>query len=450
MAIEPPESVHTIIIVDVRDETTRDRVAHTLSRVTKNVPEERIRAGMNRLPWTLTRRATTKKSVRIAKLLERLGAVVEVTPPIPEEEKLDIGDTQFIPESQLFPEKRPTLTRPQDRETTPPPRAGLTPAAPSFGTTAGGQEPPDTPRGGTYALEPLSLGGILDRSFTICRTQFWKLLAIAAIPYLVFAATIIVAAMIMGVVGFTAYSLGTMSTEILVLLAILLIPSAIVFVAAIFYIGHGALIHAVSTTYLGEEVLVLNSYRFVMSRLAKYLLTVLLFTLVTLGSLVATVGFGVALFFLFQELTSSGWWSAITWLPLSLIPTYAMMKLGLFDKVVLIEDVAYGKALQKSWNLLSGKAEGNWPRGYFSRLAILWTLFVLIYFPIAMLFRIPVSIVQVFFPEKAFIAIVVGQLLSNAGGIIAGVFLAVCLVVFYYDIRIRKEGFDLRMLARHG
>jgi len=43
---------------------------------------------------------------------------------------------------------------------------------------------------------------------------------------------------------------------------------------------------------------------------------------------------------------------------------------------------------------------------------------------------------------------VVQQLLSNFGGVIGGIFGGVCLVVFYYDIRSRKEGFDLKMLAQ--
>lgn len=448
MAIEPSELLHTIVIVDVKDETTRKRISHTLSRVTKNVPEEQIRARMSKLPWTLTRSATTKKTVRIVKLLERLGAVVDVVPPLPEEVKLDTGDTQFIPESQIFSETQPTDSRAEESEPTYPPDSESTTASPSVGTSPAPQVPSDRPERDMYALQPLSLGGILDRSFTICRTQFWKLVSIAAIPYLILVAAILVVIVVFGVAGFTAYGLGTASKGVFILLAVLLIPSTIVFVTTVFYIGQGAMIHAVSATYLGEEVLVLKSYRFVMSRLARYLLTLLLFGLAVFGSVVAVVGFGTAFFFLFQELTSSGWWAALTWLPLSLIPMYAIMKLLLFDKVVLIEDMAYVKALKKSWSLISGKAEGNWPRGYFLRLLILLHLFALIYFTIWMLFQFPATMIQILLPQRMLIVTILGQVLSNAGGIIAGLFFSVCLVVFYYDIRIRKEGFDLRMLSR--
>ena len=43
--------------------------------------------------------------------------------------------------------------------------------------------------------------------------------------------------------------------------------------------------------------------------------------------------------------------------------------------------------------------------------------------------------------------VVLTQVISNLGGLVAGLFSSVCMVVFYYDIRNRKEGFDLTILA---
>jgi len=45
------------------------------------------------------------------------------------------------------------------------------------------------------------------------------------------------------------------------------------------------------------------------------------------------------------------------------------------------------------------------------------------------------------------VAKVVSQIITNAGSLIASLFGSVGVVVFYYDIRNRKEGFDLSMLA---
>jgi hypothetical protein len=131
-----------------------------------------------------------------------------------------------------------------------------------------------------------------------------------------------------------------------------------------------------------------------------------------------------------------------------LIPAYGITKLLLFDKAVIIENVAYVKALRRSWTLVSGKAEGSWPRGYFLRLIILLHLFIFINIAISLLFGTPAALIAALFPESLkLVGEVVAQLLKNTGSLVAGLFGSVCIVVFYYDIRNRKEGFDLRMLA---
>jgi hypothetical protein len=448
MVTGPSEVLHTIIIQDVRDEVARKRIARTLSGAIRNASEDQILSRMSRLPWTLTRRAPAKKAHQMLKLLERLGATVTVIPPLPDEVGLDAGETVLISESRVSLRSPDSSARgtqaplhashQRHREQALPP-----PRMPPSGTT----RPPDEPEGRFFPLRPLSLGEILDRSFQIYRGQFWKLFSIAAIPYLFAAATILVVVVVLGLAGFTAKSLGRSSVGVLILLGILLIPSAIIFLSVMFYVGQGALIHAVSATYLGREVFIGESYRFVMPRLGRYVLTSLLFVCAAFVFLVASVALAIGSFFLFRVLTSSGWWSVLTWLPLSLIPTYGITKLLLFDKVVLIEDVAYMEALKRSWLLLTGKAGGEWPRGYLLRLIILLNLFVLIYFTIAMLFQLPASLIQLFFAEAGLFTSVLAQVLSNLGGVIAGVFSSVCMVVFYYDIRNRKEGFDLMMLA---
>lgn len=446
MPTEPPELLHAIVIRDVKDEITRRRVARTLAQVTKNVTEEKIHSKMNRLPWTLTRRATSKRAARIAKLLERLGATVDVTPPLPEAVISDVGETQFVSRAEIVAE-----------ESTLGPEAPVVLPVPASEVRASADEsaerPPDQVQevlAEALPLRPLSLGEILDRSFQICRAQFWKLFAIAAIPWLATVLTILGMAAIFIMAGLTMKGIGTSNVGALVLLGALLVPSAVVFLSIMFYIGQGALIHGVSSTYLGRSILIGESYRFVMSRVARFLLTSLLFVVVIAGFLVITVALGVAFFFLFRELTPSGWWSAVTWIPLSVIPMYGTIKLLLFDKVVLIEDVAYLSALRRSWSLLSGKAEGNWPRGYLLRLIILLHLFILIYLTISMLFQLPAGIIRLLAPDTAIVVVVLTQVISNLGGLVAGLFSSVCMVVFYYDIRNRKEGFDLTILAERA
>ena len=338
---------------------------------------------------------------------------------------------------------RPALSQETEKQPSPPPPS-LPHQAPPRLNAADGSGPPG---GDRFLIEPLSLGGILDRTFQICRKHFWKLFAIVGIPYLIVACLALGASIIVAIVGFTLEAIGGIPTWVLIAAAVTVIPSIMVAIIAVFYLSQGALIHAVSVVHVGRDVLVGDAYRFVLGRLGKFILTSVLMAIVVFATFLLAVLFGVVLFFISKEVTGSGWWSAIAWLPLLLIPFYTSIKLMLFDKIVIIEDIAYTNALKRSWDLLTGKAAGGWPRGYFLRLIILLFLFALIIMTIAMVFQIPAAIIAALISESRIVGPVVQWFLSNIGSLIGGIFGSVCLVVFYYDIRSRKEGFDLRMLA---
>ena len=461
MGEETSEVLYTVILTKIQDEEAKKKVAETLSRVTTNLPADKAFKRMESLPWTLTRRATAKNAERLVRVMEKLGATVQVSPSPLEATSPESVGTQVVPGTAVL--QKPQAAVSNDLSRTPgvpivPPTASSLqadgkpstapqppPPAPPELNAKDGSEPPG---GDGFSIEPLSLGGILDRTFQICRRHFWKLFAIVGIPYLVVAALVLIISIVAALVGFTLQALGDVPIWVLIAAAVTVIPSIIVAIIAVFYLSQGALIYAVSVVHLGRDIRVGDAYRFVLVRLVKFVLTSVLLVIVTFAALLIAVLLGVVLFFIFREVFSSGWWSAITWLPLSLIPFYASTKLLLFDKVVIIEDIAYTNALKRSWDLLTGKADGGWPRGYFLRLIILLFLFGLISITIALVFQMPASIIAALMPESWIVGSVVQQLLSNIGGVIGGIFGGVCLVVFYYDIRSRKEGFDLKMLAQ--
>jgi hypothetical protein len=455
MGEETPEALYTVILTKIQDEEAKKKVAETLSRVTTNLPADKALKRMESLPWTLTRRATAKNVERLVRVMERLGATVQVSPSASEATSAESPGAQAAPGVAILPGTQKAVSAdlsgsPGD-SIVPPSASSLqaegqpSPPPPPESDVKGSSEPPG---GDGFSIEPLSLGGILDRTFQICRRHFWKLFAIVGIPYLVVAAVALIVSIVAVVVGFTLQGLGDVPMWVLIAGAVTVIPSIIVAIIAVFYLSQGALIYAVSVVHLGRDIRVGDAYRFVLARLGKFVLTSVLLVVVVFASFLISVLFGVVLFFISKEVTSSGWWSAITWLPLALIPFYASMKLLLFDKVVIIEDIAYTSALKRSWDLLTDKADGGWPRGYFLRLIILLFLFALISITIALVFQIPASIIAALMPESWIVGSVVQQLLSNIGGLIGGIFGGVCLVVFYYDIRNRKEGFDLKMLAQ--
>ena len=435
------DTPRTVTITAIKDDAGKRTVAENLSRITSGQPPvERILARLDSLPWTVTRKASAKSARKLVSLLQNLGASVEISPPI-------------LPDTRVGTVEPSAIASP----ITPPPAAKYENEVVTPKATADHQAFPlkekiirseknGTADSGEFILEPLSLGGILDRTFQICRAHFWKLLVIAGIPILLVAGIALVVALIVLVAGLTWQALGGLPQWIIIAGAILIIPSLIVILIGIFYLSQGAMIHAVSSIYLGRKIIVKDAYRFVMGKLGKFVLTSFLVALSAFAFTLVPVLIGVAAYFAFSLFTS-GWWSAVTWPFLLLIPFYCITKLLLFDKVVIIENIAYWGALKRSWHLIQGKADEGWPKTYFMRLVVLLNLFILINLTIHMIFQAPGSIIAAIASQHAIIVQIFAQLLSTLGNLVAGVFGSVCLVIFYYDLRNRKEGFDLKMLT---
>jgi hypothetical protein len=313
----------------------------------------------------------------------------------------------------------------------------------------GPAEPPGAEDVRTMDLEPLTLGGILDRAFTLCRNYFWKLVAIAVIPFVVTLGVLLGAGLILLLAGLTSWAaLGGKSIYFLIIMGIAILIPVVIILVLVTYLSQGALIYAVSQVYLGREIVVRDSYGFVFDRLGRFVLTSFLFILACFAMGLFAAFLGLVLFYVFRTVTGTGWWSILTWPFLLIIPTYAIPKWSLFDKVVIIEDRAYVDALQRSWELVGGKADAPWPRGYWLRLVILFHVFIFIVIAVTTLVLPVELIVTALLPDSLkIVGTGFGQLLSSIGNVIAELYVSVCLVIFYYDIRIRKEGFDLQMLA---
>jgi hypothetical protein len=435
------DTPRTVTITAVKDEAAKRAIAENLSRITSgHPPVERVLARLDNLPWRLTRNARVSSAKKLVSILEGLGASVQISPPLPVD---SVSDSQPPTECS-----RANLAAPmpsEDRQT-----QSRVAAAPQAFPSPERLVRPDKGQmadSGEFLLEPLSLGGILDRTFQICRSHFWKLLAIASVPVLITAGVALAVILVFLLAGLTWQALGGLPQWIIIAGAVLVIPSLIVFLVALFYLSQGAMIHAVSSIYLGRKIVVKDAYRYVMGKLGRFALTSFLVALSAFAFTLIPLLLGVVAYFAFRLFTS-GWWSAVTWPFLLLIPAYCVTKLLLFDKVVIIEDIAYLGALKRSWRLIEGKADQGWPKTFFMRLSVLLLLFVLINLTIAMVFQAPGSIVAAVASQNTIIVQILGQILSTLGNLVGSVFGSVCLVVFYYDLRNRKEGFDLKMLAR--
>ncbi len=456
------EGTYTVTIAAVKDEASRMKVAAALAKISKGISQDQIHARLARLPWAVSKGANRTRAEQLVTLLEKLGATIEVNPRLPiqhEPEFRDIQSSEGISDSVSYEVAAQSTQVDKPGEIKPggtfSKAATATQSAPSDLQPSGMGAPPPP---GAYSLQPLSLTGILDKSFDICKRHLGKLFLILVIPTLVM--FLIVFLVVGGVllVGVTTdmknlFS-GPSGPFIIVGLALVGIGAFIIFFI-ITYMAQAAIIYAVSAIYLGRAPKVIESYRLVMGKLWKFILTSLLFMFVVLGSLVLTGVVCGVLYFLLALLFGKGILAIVITVLVGMIlllaPTYLALKLMLFDKAVIVEDMAYTEALKRSWRLLTGKADSQFPRGYFVRLVILLHVFVAIYFGISMLFM-PLSLILEFsLPQDLrIIGTIVSNILSSAAGVIAQVYFGVCLVVFYYDIRNRKEGFDLEKLVELG
>ena len=245
----------------------------------------------------------------------------------------------------------------------------------------------------TDPLGPRNFEGILSDTFSIYGKNFLRLIVI-----------VVIVELILGIIGFILINtlmLPVALTEFSILdpLALLipavLISLVILAVASVITapLMQGALIHAISTQTLGQEISIEQSYRFAWKRL---------------GSLIgATILAGLALFFLI---------ATIIGIPIAI---YLGIRWVFVLPSILLEGVSPLDAFSRSSQLV----EENWWR------VLGITLFML-------LISAVISSILGFIP-------VVGAII---GGILSTPVAIISTTLLYYDLRVRKENYSLQKL----
>ena len=245
------------------------------------------------------------------------------------------------------------------------------------------------------SLRPLSVGEILDVSFALYRRHFGPLAAIAvacsAAPFLV------------GL--YLAASGGALLNPPLLLLYLLLL-------VMLGTVATAATVFIVSESYLGRSLSAGEAVRRAVPLLGRlFAASLLCFMLVALGFV-----------FLFVPGVVVG------------------CGLLLFIPALVLEPGATARgALARSWRLTRG---ARW-----RMFALLLTLAILLYIPVA---GVQGVLALLMGAPLTRVATGAGLLIPVAGGVVqmlAYPFFYCVLVVAYYDLRVRKEGFDLEVLA---
>jgi hypothetical protein len=265
----------------------------------------------------------------------------------------------------------------------------------------------------TPLLEPMTVGGILDRTFRLYRENVLRYAAIAAViqvplgllAFASMAALTSAATIRPGDAGASGASVALALGGFVAVMALLLLSLVGQELA------NAALLKSISASYLGEDVTVGQAYRFILPRFGWVLLAALLV------GILKTVGFAFCVVpgvfvSLFLFLT---------------IPALVAENLNAFD------------GMRRSWSLVSG----NLGKVFLVGLVILLINLVLY----ALFAAAGALTARYLLAENQLASAVVQQALGLILGLIMMPIWAAAAALLYYDLRIRKEGFDLEMLA---
>ena len=260
-------------------------------------------------------------------------------------------------------------------------------------------------------LRPLSLGEILDRTFSLYRRHFLLFLGIAAIPHLLTLALNLVQVFVrQGGKGSTATqpSNGLMAFGLFGIFVWLF-----VYIVAYLF-AQGGTIYAVSDLYLGHPTTINASLRKMWGQLLNLLGV----------SLLNGMAIVIGIIFL-------------------IIPgIYLACRLITCVPAALLEDLGARESLERSFALTKDSA---W------RAFVIYFLYVSMIYATLILFAIPFGFVAVMAgkdPHMLRLAAGIMQVGQFCAGVLVTPFFLIATSVFYYDLRVRKEAFDLQLMMQ--
>jgi hypothetical protein len=411
---------YTIQLVGIRPGAMEEDLVAAITKLYRSRTSEQIRQLIKKLPAVLTDAATEEVARKVFGFLNTKGAILKVFHTIP-------APAAKAPPAEIQ-SPAPTPAKAHDESVSP--RDGIERRA----------KPRVHP--GIH-VHPMGVGGILDRSFRLLRENFRLLFFIVFVPQVVLFVLSTGGPLLLGVLDIRptpgmAFGFG--------------IPALIAFIVFLIlqFWAQGALIHAVSETYLGHSTSVGDSYRAVRKRLLRLLGTlILLVFLVFLWPALAGIVAAIAVPFLGSldigvlPIVVIG---AIVGIGILWLTIHLFLNWFLADKVAILEDKGGMSALRRSRELMNAKTEPGYWKIPKNKAGLILAVGFFIGVGINLLFQLPGIGLSLVLPGL-FTATVSG-LLNIIASSLATVYTATALIIFYYDIRLRKEGFDLKMMAK--
>ena len=261
-------------------------------------------------------------------------------------------------------------------------------------------------------LRPLSLGELLDRTFFLYRRHFLLFIGIAAVPYLVLLIPVLVGLLLFGLPGRAQAPSAVMAVAAVVSVILIIVVSLAVFVA--FLYSAGASVFAVSEIYAGRQPSIRGSFRLVRGKAET------IFGIMILSGLIMIAGF-IAL----------------------IIPgLYLLCRVPVATAAAMIEDLGPSDAIRRSFDLT---------KDFAGRSALIYLLAAALTYGVGLMIQLPFFVLVAFSAKQSHLMIlwtVLGQVGNLLGGIVVAPVHTIGFALFYYDLRVRKEAFDLQMMMQ--
>jgi hypothetical protein len=267
----------------------------------------------------------------------------------------------------------------------------------------------------TLELRPLTLGELLDRTFFLYRRHFLLFVGISAIPYSLFfvarLAVTLLPAFAGGAVSTIARSTGIFAMAVgggLVGLVALFV-GGVAFLYAV-----GAAVHAVAELYAGRVPSIRDSLGSVRGKSATIFGVMFLSGLLLIAGLIAFI---VPVF-------------------------YIMCRLSVAIPAAVLENLGPAGAIRRSFALT---------RKFAGRAFMIYLLYFAMVFGIMAVFQFPFAMLLVMSAKQPHL-VMLWTIVMELGNFIASSIVSpvstIGFAVFYYDLRVRKEAFDLQMMMQ--
>jgi hypothetical protein len=297
-------------------------------------------------------------------------------------------------------------------------------------------------------MKPMSLSELLDRTFTLYRNRFWLFCGIMVIPEIA-----IMTCSLIVIVGFPIRFMPIAPNPqdpfaALRMMQSRILPGIILVCAQLFFqaIALGAVTVSVSEIYLGHAVSIRGAYEKIRGQILGLIGLIVLLALIAFvfifGILVgvALIG-GIATVAL---ATISPILSVIVILIMALggfvLVAWLLMRYAVSIPVFLLERTGVIDSMTRSGTLTQGN------RG---RILVATIVMYIIAFVVQSLFVMPFTILAFLSAVKGLLPlwIQIGQSVTAAlAGTVAGPLFMITIALIYYDMRIRKEAFDLESM----